>query len=238
MALLTAPTLGRLLKNVRNLLGQSNPNNSTWTDFELTEYLNEGIRMYFAEVVANSEGWFTSTTYLDYVADVETVDLPSDFFEARAIYIQRSNGWEILEYRNNITSGFLTNIGSSGTNTYSPYYYFEANDIVLHPVPNSSASQALRLDYVQFPEQMVNAGDIAGGTTQLNQVSPVFKQLIEMYCVYKAKLKQSMVNGTDLTALPKANLAEIYSTFKNAINKRSQYPEYVIPFNPEGWGAC
>lgn len=236
MAILTAPTLGKLLTNVRNLLGQPNAANSTWTDYELKEYLNEGVRMYFAELIKNSEGWFTVVGYLDYTANVETVAMPTDFFECKALYIQRSNGWEILEYRNNVTSGFLSNIGASGTNTYSPYYYFQGNNVVLHPVPNStSTGGSLRLDYVQFPEQMVNGGDVAGGTTLLNQVSPVFKQLIEMYAVYKAKIKQSMVNGVDLTALPKGNLAEIYTTFKEAINKRSQYPEFVIPFNPEGY---
>lgn len=66
-----------------------------------------------------------------------------------------------------------------------------------------------------------------------SQISPVFKQLIEMYAVYKAKLKQSMVSGTDLTALPRANLDEIYSNFKNTIMPRSAYPLYTDPFCPE-----
>jgi hypothetical protein len=43
-----------------------------------------------------------------------------------------------------------------------------------------------------------------------------------------------MVNGTDLTAIAKADLSEAYISFKNAINKRSIAPEYVVPFNPEG----
>jgi len=236
MALLKAPTLGKLLINVRNLLGQPNPTNSTWTDFELTEYLNEGVRMYFAEVVKNSEGWFTVVTFLDYTANVETIALPVDFFECKAMYIQRNTGWEILEYRNNISSGFLSNVGTGGTNTYSPYYYFQGNNVVIHPVPNQSSSGgAIRLDYVQFPDQMVNAGDTAGGTSLLNQVSPVFKQLLEAYAVNVAKVKQSMVNGTDLTAISSKRLGEIYAAFKIAINKRSDYPEYIIPFNPEGY---
>jgi hypothetical protein len=229
VAALTSPTLGRLIFNVRNLLGQPNLVNSTWTDAELKEYLNEAVRMYFAEIVKNSEGYFTTTTTLDIVTDTETVALPTDCFEVKALYIQRNNGWQILEYRNDITSGFLTSVGGGGSNTYSPHYFFLGNNLVLHPTPNFSQTDVLRLDYVQFPDQMVNGGD-----TATSQISPVFKQLLEMYAVYKAKLKQSMVTGTDLTALPKANLGEIYSTFKAAINKRSQYPEYVVPFDPEG----
>jgi len=234
MATLTAPSLGKLISNVRNLLGQPNPVNSTWTDTELTEYLNEAVRMYFSEVVKNSEGYFTTSTdpsnNLSYTADNELVALPSDCFEVKAAYIQRSNGWEIMEYRNDITNGFLTNTGSGGTNTYSPAYNFRGNNLVLHPTPNLNGANQIRLDYIQFPDQMINGGD-----TLSNQISPVFKQLIEMYAVYKAKLKQSMVNGTDLTALPAANLAQIYAQFKNTINKRSEYPEFVVPFNPEGY---
>jgi hypothetical protein len=231
MSLLSSPTLGKTIFNVRNLLGQPNPTNSSWTDVELKEYINEGVRTYFAEVVKNSEGYFQPTpVLLDITANVETVALPSDCFEVRGLYISRSNGWEILEYRNDITSGFLTNLGAGGTNTFSPSYYFQGNNLVLHPVPNFSQTQGLRLEYIQFPDQMLNGGD-----SMSNQVSPVFKQLIEMYAVYKAKVKQSMVNGVDLVSIPKQNLDQIYDLFKNTINKRSQYPEFVIPYNPEGW---
>lgn len=228
MATLSSPSLGKTITNVRNFLSQPNPANSAWTDAELTEYINEGIRMYFAEVVKTSEGYFTTNTLLDVVTDVETVALPSDFFEVRALYIQRNNAWEILPYNNNITDGFYTNSGSSSL-TYAPYYFFRSNNLVLRPTPNFSATGVLRLEYVQFPDTLVNGGDML-----TNQVSPVFKQLIEMYAVYKAKLKQSMTNGVNIHQVPLENLNQIYSQFKDTINKRSQYPEFIVPFNPEG----
>lgn len=237
MATLTSPTLGSLITNVRNMLGQPNPNNSTWTDFEITQYINEGVRLYFAEVVKNMEGYFTITTdpmaggsgNLSYTANSEIVAMPTDCFQVKALYIQRSNGWEILEYRNDVTNGFFSNTGAGGGNTYSPLYYFQGNNLVLHPTPNADGLNQLRLDYIQLPDQMVNGGD-----SLTNQVSPVFKQLVEMYAVVKAKMKQSMVSGTDLTEVPKANLMEIYANFKNTITPRSAYPEFVVPFNPEG----
>jgi hypothetical protein len=219
------------------MLGQPNPINSTWTDAELKEYANEAVRMYFAEVIANGEGQFVITTdpaaggtgNLNIVQGQETVALPNDFFEVKALYIQRSNGWEILEYRNNITSGFISTGGGTGSNTYSPYYYFQANNLVLHPTPNFSATGVLRLDYVQFPDQMVNGGD-----AMTNQVSPIFKQLIEKYMIVQAKKKQSLVNGTDLMSIAKADLGDAYASFKNAINNRSMYPTFTVPFNPGG----
>lgn len=232
MATLTSPTLGKLLTNVRNLLGQPNASNSTWTDLELTEYINEAVRIYFAEVVKNYEGYFTVTTdpnsNLGYVSGTDTVALPTDCFQVRAVYIKRNQGWSILEYHNDLTHGYWTGTGNGDPNTYSPYYFFQGNNLVLRPVPNATYPGVLKLDYIQLPDQMINGGD------QLtNQVSPIFKQLLEMYAVYKAKLKQSMVSGVDLTAIPKANLNEIYGNFKNTIMPRSAYPIYTEPFNPE-----
>lgn len=236
MATLTSPTLGRIITSVRNMLGQPNAANSKWTDGELTEYINEGVRLYFAEVVKNYEGYFTISTdpnaggsgNLSYTANNELVALPTDCFQVKALYIQRPQGWSILEYVNDLTGGYANNVGSGSPNVYQPYYFFQGNNLVLRPVPNVTASNVLKLDYIQLPDQMVNGGD-----TLTNQVSPIFKQLIEMYAVYKAKLKQSMATGTDLTALPKANLNEIYTNFKNTIMPRSAYPVYTIPFSPE-----
>lgn len=229
MATLTSPTLSKVLFNVRNLLSQTDPTNSTWSDLELTEYINEAIRMYFSEVAKGSEGYFTTSSTLNIVSDVETVALPSDFFEMRALYIQRNNGWEVLAYQNNLTDGFNTNGGNS-SNSYSPYYFFRGNSIVLRPTPNFSATGVLRIEYIQFPDTLVNGGD-----AMTNQVSPIFKQLIEMYAVYKAKLKESLGgNGLQLEAPAQRNLDQIYKMFIDTINKRSQFPEFTIAFNPEG----
>ena len=230
MATLTSPTLNKLLFNIRNLLNQPNPVNSFWSNGELTEYINEAIRMYFAEIIKNSEGYFLATpALLNITANNETVALPDDFFEMRGLYISRNNGWEILPYQNNVTTGFFTD-GGSGGNTYTASYYFQGNNIVLHPTPNFSQTGALRLEYMAFPETLVNGGD-----TLTNQVSPIFKQLIEMYSVYKAKLKESMVNGVVMHQVPLDNLNQIYTLFKNTINKRSNFPEYVESFNPENY---
>lgn len=241
MSTLQSPTLNALITNVRNLLGQPTPTNSTWTDFELTQYIQEAVRIYFAEVVKNYEGYFTVSTDLNsggagnfgngnlsYTAGTDLVALPSDCFQVRAVYIQRPQGWSLLEYRNDLTHGYWTASGNGDPNVYQPYYFFQGNNLVLRPMPNVTALNALKLDYIQMPDQMLNGGD-----KLTTHISPVFKQLLEMYAVYKAKMKQSMVSGTDLTALPKANLAEIYENFKQAILPRSAYPLYTEPFNPE-----
>lgn len=219
-------------------MGQPSATNSAWTDYELTQYINEAIRIYFAEVVKNWEGYFTISTdpssggtgNLTYTSGSDLVALPSDCFQVKALYIQRTQGWSLLEYRNDITHGYWTSSGAGSPDVYQPFYFFQGNNLVLRPVPNQTGTNALKLDYIQMPDQLVNGGD-----SLTSHISPVFKQVIEMYAVYKAKMKQSMVSGTDLTALPKENLKEIYANFKNTIMPRSAYPVYTEPFCPESY---
>lgn len=226
---LASPTLLKLITNVRNFLNSPNPANSFWTDAELTEYLNEAVRQYFAEVVMNNEGLFAATpVLLNLVANTETVALPDDFYEVRALYKVVNNGYLLLPYLNDVTSNFVSN-GVTADDAYMPAYHFQGNNLVLRPPPGNSQTGALRLEYIQFPDTMINGGDAL-----TSQVSPVFKQLIEMYAVYKSKLKESLVNGTDMHSVAATNLNQIYTVFRESIMNRSKYPQFVVPFNPEG----
>ncbi len=228
MATLVSPSLGKLISNVRNMLNQPNPANSFWTDAELTEYLNEAVRVYFAEMTKNNEGLFTTTSDLNIVADAETIALPSDCFVVKALYKKRApNYYDMLDYRNNLTDGYSTQGGTSPS-SYYPTYYFRGNNIVLHPVPNFSETAGLKLEYLQFPDMLRDAGD-----TLTAQVSPIFKQLIESYAVWMAKHKESLVSGTDLTSIPERRLSSLYTQFKETIAQRSKNPTFIKPFNPE-----
>lgn len=228
MATLTSPTLSKLLTNVRFMLNQPNPANSFWTDLELTEYINEAIRMYFAEVTMNNEGQFVTQTDLNIVSGTETVALPADCFEVRVLYKKISDAYIVLPYNPSVVSDYSTQGGTS-SEFFRPLYTLRDNNLVLRPIPNFSETAGLRLEYIRFPETLVNGGD-----TMSTQVSPVFKQLIEMYAVYKAKIKESLVSGVNTAAMAQSNLDQIYVTFKDVIRDRSKYPQFTIPFSPEG----
>lgn len=227
MATLSAPTLQQLISSVRTMLNQPKESNSFWKDTELTEYLNEAVRLYFLECVLVDEGYFTTTTDLNIVANTETITLPTDCFQIKNLWKKVTNGYVLLPYRNSVTDGYSTQGGSS-SEAYFPSYQFRANNLVFHPTPNFSETAGIKIEYIQFPDQMVWGGD-----SMTTQVSPIFKQLIQMYAVYKAKLRESMVNGVNLFAVPKSNVDELYVTFKDTIARRSRNPSYTVPFNPE-----
>jgi hypothetical protein len=230
MGTLTSPTLQALITGARNLLNQPDPNNSFWSDEELSSYANEGIRIYFAELMSINEGHFTATDDLDIVANTETIALPTDFVEARAVYKKVNNGYVILPYRNNLSEGYSTQ-GGTNSETYLPYYYFRGNNLVLRPVPQFSETDGIKIEYIQFPDTLVNGGDAL-----TSQISPVFKQLIEMYIVYKAKIKESLVIGSDTTKIAAGNLSELTKQFKDVVALRSKNPTAIVPFNPESEG--
>lgn len=225
---LSSATLGSYISAVRNLLNQPDAANSFWSDAELNSYLNEAIRIYFLEVTNNDEGFWTKQSDFTITSGTETVALPSDCFKIKAVYKAVDQGYIVLPYRNAESDSYSTN-GGSGTNTYFPSYYFRDNSIVLRPVPNFTESAGLRIEYIYFPDTMQNAGDTMSGN-----MLPIFRQLIEMYAVYKAKMKESLTNGTDMTTLAKDNFNSIYKLFIDTVRNRSNYPQFVKAWSPEG----
>lgn len=225
---LSSPTLGRLITKVRRVLRQPNAANSTWSDEELASYINDIIKLVCSEVTSNNEGNFSKFVDLDIVSDQEFVDLPSDFFEVRALYKKVNNYYEILNYKNDITSSYALNGGTSST-AYLPYYYFRDNDLILRPVPNFSETASLRLEYIYLPEQLLDAKD------RMNvSISPLFEELIEMGAVAKAKMSESLVSGVDTSALAQNRFNALYTKFIETVKQRSKYPTFTVPYNPEG----
>lgn len=226
MGTLSSPALVDLLTSVRLILKQPDPTNSFWSDEEIRMYLNEAIRIYFVEVTHNNEGLFTTRTDLDITSGSDLVSLPADCFEIRTLSKKDTNGYVPLNYINNLNLPHSTTSIASGS-SYFPYYYLQGNSIVLRPVPDFSETAGLRLEYIQFPDTLVNGGD-----SLTAQLSPIFKQLVETYAVYKCKLSESYVNGGSMHVSVQAHLGDLYRAFQNAIVMRSKSPVYVQPFNP------
>lgn len=226
MGTLASPVLQDLITSARNMLNQPDQSNSFWSDLELTDYANEAIRVYFSELASTDEGYFTAIDDLDITSGTETVTLPSDFFQIKTLYKKVNNGYIALPYRNVLDEGYSTQGGTSN-DTYLPFYFFRKNTIVLRPTPQFSETDGLRIEYLQFPDTLVNGGDAL-----TNQISPVFKQVVEMYMVYKAKLKESLVSGVRTHDVAAENLGELTKQFKDMIALRSKSPTAVKPFIP------
>jgi len=226
---LTNPSLQDLIQSVRDLLNQPDPNNSYWSDDELTRYLNEGVRLHMAELMDINEGYSTTTVNLNIVNGQETLALPADLFLIKAVYKVVTNGAIMLPYRNNLTEGYYTD-GGTNTQTYLPYYYFRGRNLVLRPAPQFSETAGILIEYEQLPQSMVDGAD-----TMDPQISALFRQSVEMYGVYKAKLKESLTNNIRVHDVAGENFRDLFKQFKDLSARRSRNPTATIPFNPESF---
>lgn len=226
MLALSAPSLDRLLRETRNLLNQPREENSFWSNEELIGYLNDGTRTYFLDLSERAEGQFDKVTSLDITSGTETVALPSDCYEIRALYKKSGDYYQILNYENNLTQSY-SGVSSSSGNGYAPSYYLRGNNLVLRDVPSSSETAGLKLEYTAFPEVL-----IWGGDSMVSGISPVFKELVIMYAVYKAKVKEDLNNGGNNSAKAAGHLGDLYKQFKDAVSIRSKYPQFIKPFSP------
>jgi hypothetical protein len=215
-----------LIREARIFLNQLNPSNSFWSDEELTNYANDAIRQYFLIVNDQSEGQFDVVANIDIVAGQEAYNLPSDFFEMRALYYVGSTQNTMLRYYNNLSESYETQ-SVNYTDQYAPYYYFRMQEVVLRPIPGFSQAGGLLLEYTQFPQTLITGGD-----SMTSAISPVFKELVVKYMCYQAKLKESSVQGTDTYSPVEQHLNTLYEKFKITVGGRSKYPQFVKPFSP------
>lgn len=212
------------------MLNQLDPNNSFWQDDELVGYVNDAISIYFLEIQAVNEGQFTTTVSLNIVANQELIALPSDFFKVKNLWKKVSDGYVELNYRNSVDQGYITSGGGDLSN-FLPSYYFRENNLVLRNTPGFSEVGGILMEYIQFPAQLLWSSDAL-----TNNIPAVFKELLVAYAVYKAKLKESLVNGVDVVSRAETHLATLYGQFKLNIAPRSKNPTFVRPFNPESEG--
>ena len=233
---LVNPTVQGLIEAVRDLLSQPDPNNSNWSDAELLRYINEATRILMAELSDIDEGHFSAEPILlPLVQGEDLVELPATCFKVRALYKNTSQGRLMLRYRNNLTEGFSTLPGTD-SDLYTPYYYFRGNNLVLRPVPALSepvvgldvntAAQGLTLEYIEYPESLVNGSD------QLTaQIAPLFRQVVEAYAVYKAKFKESLVTGVNTFDVAATHFSDLFKQFKDLNQIRSKNPTSIVPWN-------
>lgn len=229
MAQVIAPNLERIIRNVRILLNQPKPENSRFSDAELTIRANDAIQQVFLTVNEAGEGQFDTITSpgLNVTSGVETVALPVDCFAIKAVFWRQNTVNRRLEYRQNTLQDYDTST-YSGESMYEPYYYFRGNSLVLRPLPGfTSTSGPLIVEYTKYPSVLVYGGDAMDAG-----ISPLFRELIESYVVAKAKFRDDLSGLGQGYALANTRMVDLFHQFKHQLIERSKAPLYTSPFEP------
>lgn len=227
MATLVAPSLERLIRDARIALNQPKPENSRFSDAELTGYANDALQQIFLTVNEAGEGQFDKKANLSIVGGTETVALPSDCFSVKALYKVQGTTARRLEYHQNILNDYDLTVASTGASSYEPYYYFRANNIVLRPTPGASetgdgATGGLIVEYTAYPAVLVYGSD-----TLDNGMSPLFKELIVSYIIAKAKFKDDLSGQGKGFELANSRMVDLFRQFRHQLMERSKAPQYI-----------
>ena len=230
MSQVIAPSLERIIRNVRIMLNQPKAENSRFSDAELTIWANDAIQQIFLTVNEAGEGQFDTITNpgLNVTVNTETVALPVDCFAVKGVWWVQGTVKRRLEYRNNTLLDYDATNTNSGETTYEPYYYFRGNSLVLRPTPGfTSTDNPLIVEYTKYPSVLVYGGD-----TMDIGISPLFRELIESYVIAKAKLRDDLSGRGSGYAVANSRMVELFQQFRHQIAERSKAPQYTSPFEP------
>lgn len=227
MATLVAPSLERLVRDARILLNQPKPENSRFSDAELIGYANDALQQIFLTVNEAGEGQFDKTANLNITGGTETIPLPVDCFSVKAVFKLQGTIARRLEYHQNIVNDYDTNLSSNGSSSYEPYYYFRGNNLVLRPIPGTSETSGLIIEYTAYPQVLVYGSDNLD-----SGMSPLFKELIVMYIVSKAKLKDDLSGSGNGYELASNHRNDLFKQFRHQLMERSKAPQYINTFEP------
>lgn len=209
------------------MLNQPKPENSRFTDAELTGYANDALQQIFLTVNEAGEGQFDKIINLDILSNTETVSLPVDCFAVKALYKKQGTINRRLEYHQNIINDYDNTASNSGSSSYEPYYYFRGNSLVLRPIPGFSETGGLVLEYTAYPQVLVYGSDNLD-----SGMSPLFKELIVMYVVFKAKLKDDLSGNGQGVSKAQQHRDDLFKQFRHQLMERSKAPQYVNTFEP------
>lgn len=183
------------------------------------------------------EGQFDKFTNLGITGGNELVALPADCFAIKTIHKVQGTIARRLEYHQNIVNDYDLTTSSQGSSSYEPYYYLRGNNIVLRPIPGATetggasspntATGGLLVEYTAYPQVLVYGGD-----TMDNGMSPLFKELIVMYVVFKAKLKDDLSGQGAGVRVAQQHRDDLFKQFRHQLMERSKAPQYISTFEP------
>jgi hypothetical protein len=216
---------------VRILLGETDSDNSYYTDAEVAAMINDSLPQVASEVNVPS-----LLTYREYscVADQEEYSLESDYMTIKAVLLEEAtNNWRMLELLDFKT--YWQYAGGNTTNSGTPYYYrLEAGetgidstvnpgDIWLYPLPDSTYK--FRIYFYQYPQDLSSDTDV----TEL----PLAAHWAVCYHAAAMLMRKSSQSGDfrDMMSLYSMEISKI-----NRLQRTIQRDKPVIPRDVMGYG--
>lgn len=139
-----------------------------------TRFINIAYMEYYNELVRVGHKGLLTTDDLNIVADTETVALPNDFFMIYKLSKNLTNERIPLNYSSKMQEVTYTSGAATG-DCYIPDYSIQGSNIVLDPVPSTSVTDGLHLEYFPVVTAMSTSTSTpaSGFSSQFHPMIPI-----------------------------------------------------------------
>lgn len=221
-------TLGTIRDNVRRNLGEVTPR--FYTNAEINQYIGEAYKNYVLIMIDEGEGYFETTTFLNFTANVPTVSIASlnpAFFSVSQLWRMTATGqYPSFEKETRFTP--VLNVFAAAGDAYRPTWKLQGLNIILEPTPQDtetgSVSSGLKLDYNYIPT--FPSASSADSFSFDAQFPIIFEPLIELYATIAAMESKDGMGGVSDIATFRTRLEQLEKTFKDSL-LRSEFPDRV-----------
>lgn len=189
-----------------------------FTDEKLDSLIQEAIDYVSVEMMMCGEGWLSNIKYFDTAPAVAVYELPKDIAVINAVRYLSGASYVPVVYDDQADLPQMAS--SAGFTAFPSKYRILQNKIYFNPVPVFSGPKYLQIEYVAYPSEMMNDGQMID--PQFDRASLNF---IKWFAICRAVGSRKDVNPDFLS-----NKNEWYDQMMKVVNKRIRTKTFVKEF--------
>lgn len=221
-----ASNLGTFRTQIRRYLKETNANTSFWDNNFVDQLFNAQYRKRCTQLIMAFEGWFVNVSTRDVTANQARYAFPDGCLRIQKLELVRSDGTTMPLMRNerHFTSNPADATGSSGGDSYMPFYRLQGNGLILEPTPTETVVNGMQLEWAGVPALLSAPGDV---------MHPSFPEIFEELVVIDTVVNAFDAEGQQESGLVRSLLRqrmELEENFDRFIESRSISTQEVQPF--------
>lgn len=205
-----------LKTDILQLLSKDSSYQGFYTDSKIEFAINDSLDYIYANMMFNGEGWQTTITTLDTVANTETVALPAGCVVVHQVWYLTGDVWTPLNYDSSVDrTQYKTDSGIPYPSTFA----VEGVNLFFNPVPTNVGTDTIRLKYSSFPSLLT-----AGNSTDA-QVTRGLRR----YVAYRSA--SLLLTTTDQSVSPwKEYEVQWWQYLQDLLSRRVKSPQFIHSF--------
>jgi len=146
---------------------------------EIDGYINTAYITKYGEAVhARYPGLLSPRAFINIVNGQDYVNLPSDFYKARGVYLNYNNRYIPLTYKEQFED--VIDLTPKPFTMHKPDYFFRGSTLSFNAVPSGAIANGIMLEYYPECTRLVNDTDspVTGFKKDWHEIIPVLAAII------------------------------------------------------------